>query len=349
MATPNWRAVIVRLPIPMAASAHTPDRRSPITRFREVGVVAFLLVIALVTTLAQPRFLQPENLRSILLDIPLLVVVAMGMTAVIVSRNIDLSVGANLGLSGMIVGMLFRDHPGLPIAAGVLIGILCGALLGAFNGFLITACGVPAIIATLGTLSVYRGLVFVISNGVQVDPVDLPPELIRLSQTSPIGLPWIVLLALVIAGAAHLLLTYHRAGRAVYAIGGNPEAARLAGIGVSRYVFGIFLVTGALSGLAGVMYASRFGFINPGQTGVGFELNVIAATVIGGTQVFGGVGTAFGTFLGCLLLGVINNALSIAQLSAFWQLAVYGAIILLALLADSMASRRGQRRAASGA
>jgi rhamnose transport system permease protein len=313
--------------------------------FREVGVLAFLAIVAAVASLVEPRFLLASNLRNILLDTPLLMIVAMGMTMVIISRNIDLSVGAMLGMSGMAVGMLFKHYPGFPVAPGVLLGILLGLLMGAVNGTLVTWLRVPAIIATLGTLSAYRGLIFILSGGRQVDPNDVPIALIRLSQTSPVGIPWLVIFALSIALAVYLFLSYHRWGRAIYAVGGNPEAARLSGIRVNATIFFTFVATGGLSGFAGVMYASRFGFVNPAQTGAGFELSVIAATVIGGTQVYGGVGSAIGTAFGCMLLAVVSNALTITGLSGQWQLAVYGAIILAALLIDSLIRRRLGRAA----
>jgi rhamnose transport system permease protein len=205
---------------------------------------------------------------------------------------------------------------------------------------------VPAIIATLGTLSVYRGLIFIVSGGRQVEAHDIPPELVRLSQTSPIGVPWIVIFALVVAGIVHFLLRYTRAGREIYAIGSNPVAARLRGIPVDRVVFMTFALTGALCGLAGIMYISRFGFVYPAKTGAGFELSVIAATIIGGTNIMGGSGSVGGTILGCLLLGVIENALDVAHLSAFWQLAIYGIIILIAVAVDSLIRQRLEKAAA---
>jgi rhamnose transport system permease protein len=315
-------------------------------RFREIGVLVFLVLVIAVSGMIAPRFLLPSNLRNILLDIPLLLVVAMGMTMVIISRHIDLSVGAILGVSGISVGLLFKAYPGMPILLGLALGALIGLLLGAINGGLVTILRVPAIIATLGTLSIYRGLVFTISQGKQVDPNDIPAALIRLSQTSPIGIPWLALLAFAIAALTHSFLSTHHVGRSLYAIGGNPEAARLAGIPVQRRLWFTFLITGGLSGLAGVMYASRLGVVNPAQVGTGFELSVIAATVIGGTQVFGGVGSAMGTLLGCLLLTVINNALTVTGLSAFWQRATYGAIILVALVTDSLLRQRMEGTAA---
>ncbi len=312
-------------------------------RFRELGILVFLAIVVVGVSLKAPRFLQASNLRDILLDMPLLLVVAMGMTMVIISRNIDLSVGAALGVSGMVVGAAFKANPNLPIPVGLLLGMLVGFGLGSFNGLLVTWLRVPAIIATLGTLSVFRGLVFVVSGGSQIDRAHIPADLVALSQSSPLGPPMLVLMAFGICLAFHLFLRYHRVGRNIYAIGGNPDAARLCGIRVGPTVWMVFAVTGALAGLAGVMYAARFGFINPAQTGVGFELSVIAATVIGGTDVFGGSGSVLGTVLGCLLLATLNNALTVMGLSAFWQLAVYGTIILLAVWTDStIRSKLGQ-------
>lgn len=312
------------------------NKTSFLARFREVGILVFLVLIMVLTSLKAPQFHTLENFQNILLDIPLIIVIAMGMTLTIISRNIDLSVGSMLGLSAMLVGMTFRANPNLPLLVAMAMGVGIGLVLGAVNGILVTRIRVPAIIATLATLSIYRGLIFIVSDGRQIDGKDLPDSLLHLSQSSSIGVPIIVLFALVIALATHLFLRTQRIGREIYAVGSNPVAARLRGVAVDRTLFLIFTLTGGLSGLAGVMYASRFGFVNPGQTGTGFELSVIAATVIGGTDVFGGSGSVLGTLLGCLLLGVINNALTVTDLSATWQLAVYGAIILVAVFADSV-------------
>lgn len=315
-----------------------------LARFREAGILVFLVLLMVLVSLRNPNFLTAGNMRSIMLDIPMLLVVSMGMTAIIISRNIDLSVGSTLGLSAMTAGLLFKNNPNLPMLAGALAAIATGTLLGTFNGLLVTKLRVPAIIATLGTLSVYRGLIFIICGGRQVEGSDLPPGLISLSQTSPLSIPWIVLLALAVVGAMHFFLRYTRTGRCFYAIGGNAQAAQLRGVPVDRTVFLSFAITGALAGLAGIMSASRLGFVQPASIGAGFELSVIAATIIGGTNVAGGSGSVPGTVLGCILLGVIQNALVISGLSAFWQLAIYGAIILVAVTTDSLI-RRGLGRA----
>lgn len=336
-----------RCPIVASAAPARPrlEFAQLLIRFREIGILVFLVALCLATALRAPDFLKPANLRNILLDIPLLMVVAMGMTMVILSRNIDLSVGSTLGLSAIIVGFIFKSHPDFSIWAGAVIGVLIGLVLGAVNGALVTWLRVPAIIATLGTLSIYRGLAFTVSGGKEVGTNDIPQALINLSLTSPFYVPWIVIFAALVTVATHLFLRYSRTGREMYAIGSNPTAARLRGIQVERVVFLAFTLTGGLSGLAGIMYASRFQSVNPRDAGLGLELSVIAATIIGGTNILGGSGTVPGTVLGCLLLGVIANALVITNLSAFWQLAVYGGIILIAVAVDSLIRRQLERAA----
>jgi len=242
--------------------------------------------------------------------------------------------------------MIFRDNPGFNIYLGTLLGILIGAALGAINGVLIAWVKIPPVITTLGTLSVYRGLVFIVSGGRQIDPNHIPTELIRWSQRGPFGsqlIPWVVVIALAVAALAYLFLRYTKAGRNVYALGSNPDAASLRGIPVSRTQFIVYTITGALAGLAGILYASRYGFVNPGETGVGFELTVIAAVVLGGTNVFGGSGSVIGVVLGCLLLGTINVALAVLGVAATWQLAVYGIVILLTVIVDAIVQRQIRR------
>lgn len=321
-----------------------------LARFREVGIVLFLILIVAGATAVQPRFMTPFNFRSILLWVPLLTVVAMGEMMVIITRGFDLSVGSVLGFSGIVVGMIFRDNPGFDIYVGTLLAILIGAGLGAVNGSLIAWAKIPPVIVTLGALSAYRGLTFVVSGGRQIDPNQVPRDLIRWSQVGPFDLdvvPWVVVITVVVVILAYLFLKYTKAGRNIYAIGSNPDAARLRGIPVDRTNLIVYTITGGLAGLAGILYASRFGFVNPGQTGVGFELTVIAAVVVGGTNVFGGSGTVVGTVLGCLLLGTINVALAVLGVGETWQVAVYGFLILWAVTIDAIIQRE-LRRATTG-
>jgi rhamnose transport system permease protein len=202
----------------------------------------------------------------------------------------------------------------------------------------------PSIIVTLGTLSLFRGFVFLVSGARQVDPQFIPRSLIQMSQTSPIfGIPWLVIIAFVVAFVTYLFLDHTRLGRQIYALGSNPVAAPLRGINVVRVTLLVFSLSGALAGLAGVMYASRFGYVNPGITGVGFEFTVIAAVVVGGVSINGGVGTVLGTVLGVLLLGMVSVALPILGVSAFWQDVFNGAVIVLALLIDRTVRERSMR------
>ena len=302
---------------------------------REAGNLVMIVLFALVVGLIQPRFLTLETLRIVLLAVPLIMIAAMGQMMVILARHVDLSMGSILGFSAIVAGMIFRDHPEVPIVLAAVAAVAVGAGLGLVNGGLVTLFRLPSIIVTLGTLSLFRGLVFLISGSRQVDPQYSPRTLIQMSQSSPIpGVPWIVIIAFVTALIVHGFLGHTRIGRQIYALGSNPVAAPLRGIRVVPVTILVFTLSGGLAGLAGVLYASRFGYVNPGITGVGFEFTVIAAVVIGGVSINGGVGTVAGTVAGVILLGMVNVALPILGVSEFWQSAIYGAVIIAALLID---------------
>jgi rhamnose transport system permease protein len=322
-----------------------PRRIPRVLRSREFGTLILLLIVVGITTLIEPRYLSANSVRSILLWVPLLAIIGMGEMMVIIIRGIDVSVGSMVGLAGMIVGLVFRDAPWVPLYACVLLSILLGLTMGALNGALIAWVKVPAVIVTLGGLSFYRGLTFLLTQGSQIDGNYIPKALVRWSQTGPFGIflvPWVVVIVAAVALATWLFMRHTRTGRHIYALGSNPDAARLRGLPVARVTFLVYAITGALCGFAGLLYASRFGFMNPGQTGVGLELTVIAAVVIGGVNVFGGSGSVVGVLLGCILLGAINVALAVLGIAGTWQLAVYGIVILIAVVADSVLARRIQ-------
>jgi len=305
-----------------------------IARFRELSIGIVALIIFFISSIIEPRFLQYETIRTILLYIPLILTVAMGEMLVIITGNIDLSVGSTLGFSGIVIGLLFIKNPNFPIFLAFILSALIGAILGAINGFLITSLRLPSIIVTLGTLSVYRGLLFIVSGGRQIDPNDIPEKLIHLSQTSPVKIPWIVIFVMIFCLMVAIFLNNTFLGRRIYAVGSNQLAAKLRGINTKGIIFFVYMISGMFAGISGIMYASRFGYVNPGMTGVGMELTAIAATVIGGTKITGGSGSVQGTVFGCILLGVINTALAVLGISAFWQKASYGLVILFALIID---------------
>jgi rhamnose transport system permease protein len=321
------------------------NRRRMLWRFREGPALLALATVFLAAAMVEPRFLTGGSLRSILLWLPLVVIAAMGQMTVILTRGIDVSAGSTMALAGMSVAILFRDHPSLNVFLGAAIGLGIGAMLGAINGGLIVLCRIPPIVATLGTLGVYRGLTHIISRGVQVEEYELPRELARWSMAGPLGqalVPWIVVAAAAVAIATSLFLRYTRTGRDIYAVGGNAEAARLRGINVAAVTGLAYLLSGMSAGLAGVFYASRFGSVNPGSIGVGFELVVISAVVVGGVSVFGGRGSVLGVVLGCALLATIYTALTVTGVAAAWQATSYGFAILLAVIVDELMRRRAE-------
>ena len=323
--------------LPAAQARRASSQMARLAAFREAGIAAIVALAFVACAIREPRFLSGDNLRSILLYLPIVAVVAMGQMMAIVSRNIDLSVGSILGLAAIVVGNLYVSHPAMPLPVALLAAMAVGGALGLLNGALVALLRVPSIIATLGTLTAYRGLIYLYSGGRQVERESMATLL-------NLGLAWIVVAAVVVMALTALWLHFTRAGRSVFAIGSNPHAAALRGIAVAPVLLTIFTVTGALSGLAGLMFAARFGYVNPVSTGASMELVVISAVVIGGTNVFGGSGSVVGVLLGCTLLALVNTALPMLGISAFWQQAFYGAAILVAASADVLLQRRAAGR-----
>ena len=312
---------------------------------REAGIFVMILLFCLVVGAVKPQFLTLNSLRIILLLTPLILIGAMGQMLVIVARHVDLSIGSMLGLSAMLTGMMFKFYPEIWWPLGFILAIGTGTILGLTNGVLVTLFRLPAIIVTLGTLNLYRGLTYIVSDAKQIDRQFVPAALKAMSQTSPIlGIPWIIFMSLGIAALTYGFAMHSQIGRQIFALGSNPTAAPLRGINVTRVTLLVFALSGALSGLAGIMYASRWGFVNPSNTGAGFEFQVIAAVVIGGVSINGGNGSVLGTLLGVLLLGCVSAALPLLGIPGTTQNAIYGAVILLALLIDRTVRQQGLQR-----
>jgi rhamnose transport system permease protein len=303
-------------------------------RFREGTIFSLLVVVVIAFALLNGRFLSGGNIRAVLLGIALLLVISTGQTVVIISRNFDLSVGSTVGLAAMTSGLILKAHPGMPIVLVFAVAIGAGVVVGIINGALITLFSIPSIILTLGMLSVVRGLVYVIAHGQQINPNDVPQRFVSLSTTSPVGIPGIVIIAVVVALVGALLLRWTRSGRSIYAVGSNPDAAVLRGLPSRSLVFGAFVLSGAAAGLGGAIFLSQYGLVQV-TAGTGMELQTITAVIIGGTSVFGGAGAVLGTTLGCLLLGTIGNGFAVVGLSTFWQDTAYGLLLLIAVIADA--------------
>ncbi|MCB0058305.1 MAG: ABC transporter permease [Caldilineaceae bacterium] len=314
---------------------------SLLARVREAGIIFFILALAALVTWRTPAFLTISNFRDILLNISILSIVALAQMMVIVTKGIDLSVGSMIGLVAMMVAFVVKE-PGIPIVVSVVLGMALGAVLGSFNGLIISYGRVPPIIATLGTLSLFRGMVFYYSQGTWINSFELPDSFKQLSKGTPLGLPNMVIIAVIFAVVVWLFLNYRRTGRNIYAVGSNIEAAKTAGIRTQRITFLVYVLSGLACGLAAVLWASRFESAQT-NTALGFELQTVAAAVVGGVSISGGVGTVPGVLLGALLLGIIENSLPLLRISPFWQLAVQGLLILVAVVVDNMIMRRSQR------
>ncbi|EHS53978.1 ABC-type transporter, integral membrane subunit [Rhizobium sp. PDO1-076] len=288
------------------------------------------------------NFASPGNLANIFNDTSILIILALGQMVVILTKSIDLSVAANLAFTGMAVAMLDAAYPGLPLALLIVVAIGIGAMLGAINGFLVWALQIPPIVVTLGTLTIYRGMTFVLSGGAWVNAHQMQPDFLGFPRTVVLGLPILSWVAIAIVILVSFILTRTSFGRSTYAAGGNPVAAIYAGIDVGRARFLAFVLSGALAGLSGYLWVSRYAVAYVDIAG-GFELDSVAANVIGGISIAGGIGTVIGTVLGALFLGVIKNALPVIGISPFAQMAISGIVIVLAVVFNARAERKKGR------
>jgi rhamnose transport system permease protein len=314
-----------------------------VVRVRELGLIVVLALLIGVTAAFEPRFIEADSLRNLVRNATILGLLAVGQTLVLVTRNLDLSVGSVLGLSAFMTGDVLASNPGLPIPIVFALGILLGTGAGIVNGTLVAYGRIPALVATLGTLWIFRGLAFVWTGGSQVNAENLPGGFLSIGTGTVAGVPTIALFTIVVLVAVGFGLRNYRAGRELYAIGSNPDAARLAGIRHQRRVFGAFIASGSLAELAGVLFTARFATVDA-TAGTGLELQVIAAAVIGGVAIFGGSGSVWGAALGAVVLTTITSALIVLQVPAFWQQAVVGALLLTAIALDRFINVRVTER-----
>ena len=307
-----------------------PARLSDTAR-RDIQLAAVTLAVFAAVTFAFPGFAAPRNLAGLLDDIAILVMLALGQMLVILVRGIDLSVAANLALCGMLAALFNRAFPGAGVAPAIGIALAAGAALGAANGLLVWKLRLPPIVVTLGTMSIYRGVIYPLSGGAWVNENEMSQAFVAFTRASFLGLSTLAWLALLLAVVFVVALRYLRIARAMYAAGGNPEAAAYSGIDAGRMQFIAYTVCGAIAGVCGYLWAARFAVAYT-DIALGFELQVIAACLIGGVAIVGGTGTATGVVLGCLFLGIIRNSLPLVGISAFWQMFINGVVILVAVL-----------------
>ena len=315
---------------------------STFLKYRELQLLAAIVVLVALISLRVPGFALPASLGNVYNDTSILIILALGQMCVILSKCIDLSMAANLALCGMVAAMLNATFPGIPVPLLILLVVVLGGLLGAINGLLVWKLAMPPIVVTLGTMTIFRGSIFLLSEGKWINAHQMSAAFKSFPRDAFLGLPvlsWISILAIavmfVVVGRTAL-------GRSFFAVGGNANAAVYAGIDPGRTRFVAFVLSGALSGLAGYLWVSRYAVAYV-DIALGFELDVVAACVIGGVSIAGGIGSVPGAVLGALFLGVIKNALPVIHVSPFWQLAISGSVIIVAVAFNARAERKKGR------
>ncbi|MGA2378551.1 MAG: ABC transporter permease [Spirochaetia bacterium] len=308
---------------------------------REGTLVLIILLVIAAVSLRTHGFLRLSNLNDILTDTAILVIVSIGQMMVIITGGADLSVASGIALTGMSVAMLNWLVPGIPIPVIVALAVLIGFVLGSINGLLVSVAKIPPIITTLATLGIYRGVVFLESGGQWVSAHKMTEGFRDLPHAAPLGIPNLLFAAVLVTIVSAVFIRLTRTGREIYGAGGNRTAARYVGIPLARIDYLVYAISGVLVGLAGLLWVARYASAQ-NDTATGFELQTIAACVIGGVSMLGGSGTIVGVILGALFLGIVNNALPVIGLSPFFQMAIQGFVILAAIIANSVMDRRTQ-------
>ena len=311
-------------------------------KHREALLAAVILLMIAAIGSRVPSFVSPGNLAEIFNDTAILIILALGQMMVLLTKGIDLSMAANLALTGMIVALLNFQHPEIPVWTLMLLATVCGLVMGMINGLLVWKLGIPAIVVTLGTMSIYRGIIFLLSNGGWINSHQMSDNFLALPRFALLGLPvlsWCAIAAVIVVS---YFLRYSRTGRALYTAGGNATAAYYTGINAGKMQFISFCLSGALAGFCGYLWISRFAVAYV-DVANGFELQVVAACVIGGISTMGGIGRVLGCLCGALFLGVINNALPVIGISPFWQMAISGTVIVIAVLLNERSNKHKGR------
>jgi rhamnose transport system permease protein len=308
-------------------------------RFRELGIVLALVIVVGATTIDNHLFLSVTSMQQILSGAAIIALLAIGETLVVVTRNVDLSIGSVLGISAYAVGVVYKHHPHVPMIVVFLVALGIGLACGVVNGAIVTIARVPSLVVTLGSLYIIRGIDGAWAGGNQVNASMLPESFNKIGYGTVLGIPYLGIIGIVAVAIATYAMRSFRTARDFYAIGSDPAAARLAGIPVGSRVFLAFVLSGAIAGIAGAIWLSYYGSVDA-IAGVGYEFQVIAAVVVGGVAIFGGSGTVLGAALGALLLNTIYSALVVVNVSSFWSQAFAGGLLVLAIAFDRLVALR---------
>jgi rhamnose transport system permease protein len=313
-----------------------------VLKHREFQLLAAIVALALIIAARFPIFIEPSSLGNVYNDTSILIILALGQMAVILTKCVDLSTAATLALCGMIAAMLNNLYPDIPVIFLVLIAIALGAVFGAINGLLVWKLDMPPIVVTLGTMTVFRGIIFLLTDGKWINAHEMSDSFKALPRDSLAGIPVLSWASIIVILIMFIVLGRTALGRSLFAVGGNSNAAVYAGIDPGRTRFIAFVISGALSGLAGYLWIARYAVAYV-DIALGFELDVVAACVIGGVSIAGGIGSVPGAVLGALFLGIIKNALPVINVSPFWQLAISGTVIIIAVAFNARAERKKGR------
>ncbi len=319
-------------------------RKLNLNSFRELGLLAFIFVLSVIIQFLNKEFLTAEFINDMVKNTAILGILAIGMMVVLLTGGIDLSIGSNMALTGMVAALLVQHNPGIHPVISILLAMAIGLICGVVIGLLVSQLNVIPIIASLGMNYVYRGLTFLLSKGAWVSAYQLPDSFKAVGTGTFLGISYLVWVALVVFLIAAYFLRSTRTGRMIYAVGSNKEAVSVSGINARQIELLVYSIMGVLSGLAGALWVAKYASAQP-DTATGYEVNVIAACVMGGVSVTGGRGKVIGVFLGALLIGIINNALPLLNqyISSFWQSFIQGMIILIAIIMNVLVKRRRDR------
>jgi rhamnose transport system permease protein len=318
------------------------SRIKSFSKFRELGLVFFIIAISIIIQTRNPEFFTVSNLGNLLNDTAILGILAAGMMMVMLTGGIDLSVGATVAFSGMVSALTIKAFPGMNPVLAVIEGALIGAALGFILGILVARFSILPIIASLGMMNIIRGMTYMVSGGAWVSAYQMPDSFKLMGTGSFLGINNLVATAIAVFLIFSCFIKYTKTGRRIYAVGSNREAADIIGLSAKGIITLVYTIMGFFAGLAGVLWVSKFASAQ-GDTAVGYELNVIAACVLGGVSVSGGRGNAVGLLLGVLLLGIIANALPLINVSPFWQQAIQGLVILAAIIINVVIKRNNDR------
>lgn len=309
-----------------------------INRFRDLGLIGFILILGVIIQLRNPSFLTGENINDMVTNTAILSILALGMMLVLISRGIDLSIGAIVALSGMVSAQVISANPSMNPVVALLLGITVGIVCGLMNGILIAKVKILPIIATLAMMNIFRGTTYYISDGEWISSYQMSEGFISIATGSLLGINNLIFIAIIIYFIFFYFINHTRTGRQIYAVGSSPESAKVSGIKEDRILLLVYSIMGGLAGLSGVLWVSKFASAQ-GDTASGYELTVIAACILGGVSIAGGAGKISGVILGSILLGLLNNALPLLNVSPFWQMGIQGFIILTAVIINTLVKR----------